>query len=642
VKIDFLVHTLYNIGGTIRTTLNTAAALADRGHDVRIVSVFRRRDKTVFPIDSRVATTNLIDERFQAADADAADLLSADAELAARPSKIFPPTEPRAQQYHRLADVRVERYLRGTDADVIVGTRPGLNIYIGKFAPSRAVIVAQEHLALDHHGRRLIRRLYKMYKKFDAVTTVSEADARDYRRAMPRIASRVSHIPNSVPPTPLDPSDGMSKLIVAAGRLEEVKRYDLLLRAFAKVHRLHPDWRLRIYGHGNHYAALKALMRELRLHNCARMMGTYAPIDTEWAKGAIAAVTSDFEAFGLTIVEAMDCGVPVVATDCPQGPAEIISSGVDGLLTRPGDVDAYAEALVALIEDDETRVRMGRAARETARRYHPDRVASEYLELFERLLAAKGRATAVPGEPRRSQVDDAVSCVSHSFSDITLMLPHKESVTLVRGNRSIPVGAELDAEALSALDEGVWAVHVDGAAARADRVDSRELLRRPATVPPTIAVPFADQGELAIRVWRREVLAEFDSADWDGATLTVAGTLLGASPSEATADLRARGGAGEDVKVGLGITDGRFSLTVDAARLAESARSEPTFWNLWLTLDGRLVRVGRMLDDIAQRKDLERLPPWYAGSGPYRRVHPYFSAHNELSIKVSVETAYDL
>jgi hypothetical protein len=95
----------------------------------------------------------------------------------------------------------------------------------------------------------------------------------------------------------------------------------------------------------------------------------------------------------MTIVEAMRVGVPVVSTDCPLGPGEIIDHGTDGLLVPPRDIDAMAAALLELINDDERRRRMGRAALATARRYDPDRVAESYLDLFERLAAARAGFT---------------------------------------------------------------------------------------------------------------------------------------------------------------------------------------------------------------------------------------------------------
>ena len=100
-------------------------------------------------------------------------------------------------------------------------------------------------------------------------------------------------------------------------------------------------------------------------------MGPANPLDPEWAKGSIAAVTSSLESFGMTIVEAMRCGLPVVSTDCPHGPAEIIDNGVDGRLVPTGDTDAIAAALLDLINNDDLRQQMGRAAREGLRPLRP-------------------------------------------------------------------------------------------------------------------------------------------------------------------------------------------------------------------------------------------------------------------------------
>ena len=151
-----------------------------------------------------------------------------------------------------------------------------------------------------------------------------------------------------------------------------------------------PDWRLRIYGNGKQKDKLRALIDRLGLYNHVYLMGPAHPIDPEWAKGSLAAVTSSMESFGMTIVEAMRCGLPVVATDCPLGPGEIISDGVDGRLVKVGDVKAIAGGLLGLINDDELRQQMSHAALKNSARFDPARIAERYESLFTDLGARTG------------------------------------------------------------------------------------------------------------------------------------------------------------------------------------------------------------------------------------------------------------
>ncbi|MEV0374346.1 glycosyltransferase family 4 protein [Streptomyces sp. NPDC050636] len=382
MHISFLIHNAYGIGGTIRTTFNLARTLADR-HDVEIVSVLRHRDTPVFDLGPGVTLRHLVDIQESSPAFDGAD------PAYARPAKVFPAAEGRFGQYSELTDRRIAQHLRRIEADVVVGTRPGLNVHIAKQARRGPVRIGQEHLTLDTHSRALKLALRGAYPRLDAVTTVTEADANAYRRTLRLPGVRVEAVPNSVPAPGLQPADGTGKWVVAAGRLAPVKRYDVLIRAFAKVVAERPDWRLRIYGGGAEKAALRALIDELGLYNHVFLMGPANPLEPEWAKGSIAAVSSSLESFGMTIVEAMRCGLPVVATDCPHGPGEIIDDGTDGRLVPVGKPEALAGSLLELINDDDARKRMGRAALAASARFDPATVAGRYEALFSELLAQR-------------------------------------------------------------------------------------------------------------------------------------------------------------------------------------------------------------------------------------------------------------
>ncbi|MEU7576035.1 glycosyltransferase family 4 protein [Streptomyces sp. NPDC041068] len=380
MKVVFLLHNAYGVGGTIRTTFNLAAALADR-HDVRVVSMTRHREAPRFAVDPRIALVPLVDTRVGSAD-------TGDP-LLAEPARDFPEADRRHHQYTRLHDVRVEGYLRGCDADVVIGTRPGINVYLARFGPRRALRIAQEHLRHDAHSKRLRAELARHYRELDAVVTTTEADAAVYRTRMPLPGVRVLAVPNIVPAPESPPSDGSAKVVAAAGRLVPGKRFDLLVEAFSAVAAQHPEWKLRIYGGGPAKAGLQDMIDGLGLGEHVRLMGVRSPIEAEFAKASLVASASDAESFGMTLVEAMRCGVPVVSTDCPLGPAEIIRDGHDGRLVPRGDGHALAKALVELIEDAPLRRKMGAAARESAHRYDPDPIVRRHEDLFAELGATR-------------------------------------------------------------------------------------------------------------------------------------------------------------------------------------------------------------------------------------------------------------
>ena len=423
MRISFLLHNAYGIGGTIRTTFNLAQVLAER-HEVEIVSVFRHRDEPMLGAPAGVTMRHLVDLRKNSPEYDG------NHPDYTKPARVFPRGDGRWKQYSRLTDERLAVHLKNLRADVVVGTRPGLNVHIARQTRRGPVRVGQEHLTLDGHGYRLRREIGHRYVLLDAVTTVTEADARSYRTRLKLPGVRIESVPNSVPAPAVPAADPASKVVVAAGRLTRVKRYDVLVDAFAKVVAARPDWRLRIYGTGdatgNERGALERQIAELGIGENVTLMGTANPMEPEWAKGSIAAVTSRLESFGMTIVEAMRCGLPVVSTDCPHGPREIIEDGVDGRLVPVGDVDAVAGALLELIDDDELRAAAARAARTASERFDPVRIAALHETLWTELVA-RGETGRT-----RSRTRDALHQLRGTILDAAYAIRYKAADFLRR------------------------------------------------------------------------------------------------------------------------------------------------------------------------------------------------------------------
>ncbi|WP_199039855.1 glycosyltransferase family 4 protein [Glycomyces salinus] len=384
MRITFLVRNIWGIGGTIKTTFNTAAALIDRGHDVTIASCVRAKDETDFDHDPRIKIVSLWDVRDPSEGGDRLSL--ADRINTRLPSVLDPLEINRMRESSRLLDKRIKRFLRRFDTDVLVSTHVILNLLVARFARPGTVAVAQEHLYLDHYRGPVQDEIKRRYGAFDAIVTVTEADARVYREAMPDHADKVECIPNSIPANPAGRSPLTEPVIMTAGRLTGMKGFDILIRAFGEVAHHYPDWSVKIYGRGRDRKKLQKLIDEHGLRGRVKLMGPVAPLDEEWHRASIAAVPSRFEPFGLVIVEAMAAGMPVVCTRVKHGPLEIVEDGRNGLLVKSKDPEELGKALRRLIEDEDLRRELAEGAAGTARTFEPAQVVGLHEALFERLV----------------------------------------------------------------------------------------------------------------------------------------------------------------------------------------------------------------------------------------------------------------
>ncbi|MFI6507814.1 glycosyltransferase family 4 protein [Streptosporangium sp. NPDC050855] len=379
MTIRYLLLHAYGMGGTIRTVINQANAMAAAGHDVEIASVVRRRERPQFPIDGRVRLLTLSDQRRERP----VDSLGRRAWRRIR-GKIVPPGEFAASYFTERVERSVIDYVFALEGGVLVTTRPALNLVSARRGPAGVVRVAQEHMNLATHPEAVRAQIARHYGALDAVAVLTGTDRGEYQELLP--GTPVVRIPNAVAAGRPAPSDRPDGLVVAAGRLVGQKGFDLLIPAFAKVVERHPGWRLRIYGTGPKKEALLALTAEHGLSDVVALMGRTEHLDEEMAKASFYVLSSRFEGLPMVMIEAMTQGLPVVAFDCPTGPADVLTPGVDGLLVPARDVDALAEAMIRLIEDPGLRRRMGAAAAVTAREYAPEAVMPLWEDLFSELL----------------------------------------------------------------------------------------------------------------------------------------------------------------------------------------------------------------------------------------------------------------
>lgn len=214
---------------------------------------------------------------------------------------------------------------------------------------------------------RLMRRL--LYPFASALVVQTDAVATWARGVVPR--NRVVVIPNPLPATSTAQSRpsllGHRKTVLAAGRLDRQKGFDLLLQAYAMAGLSTEQWQLVILGEGPERAALELQATELRLSDAVVMPGLVADPSPWMAHSELFVLSSRFEGFPNVLIEAMSAGLAAIAFDCASGPSEIVTHARNGFLIAPGDIASLASAIRRLVSDTSLRKRLGESARTAVR-----------------------------------------------------------------------------------------------------------------------------------------------------------------------------------------------------------------------------------------------------------------------------------
>ncbi len=386
-KIVFCTPALYSTGGVERVVSYKASYFAEQlGYDVTIIVTEARGRDCYFPLSDKVKVINF-------------ELGFEELWKASFMKKVYLYLT-KQRQYKRLLkaeltcirpDITISMLRREINflTDIPDGSKK-----IGELHVNRANYRNFE--ANDSNGlKRLfakfwMKSLVGKLKRLDQLVVLTDKS----KASWPEL-SNVTVIPDPITiEVKSDERGKCSKRVVTIGRYAYQKGYDLLLQAWAEIEKLKKleefrkvkEWTLDIYGQGDQ-ADYRELMTELGIDaNRCHLNGPVEDVVSVYLDSSIFVLSSRFEGFGMVLVEAMACGLPVVSFDCPAGPDEIITDGVDGLLVSSGDVHALAEKLMAVMSDESLRMRLGQQALLTAQRYDMATLAGQWTALFEKVI----------------------------------------------------------------------------------------------------------------------------------------------------------------------------------------------------------------------------------------------------------------
>lgn len=299
------------------------------------------------------------------------------------------------------------RYLAREKPDVVISAMPLANAIAAwsrRLAKTATPVILTEHNAVSlafgdcdvPRYRPLVWAARSSYRFADAAVGVSSGVAARLRTVPGVRAAKVHVIHNpawskDMEERALEPVqhpwlvERGVPVIIGIGRLEAQKDFGTLLRAFAKC-RLDREVRLLLLGEGSQRAQLEALARELGIADDLSMPGFVENPFACMGRATLLVLSSIHEGLPTVLIEAMACGTPVVSTDCPSGPTEILGGGRYGQLARVGDAAALAAAILAELDEPTPAERLKARARD----FSVEASAAAYLKLIENLRPDAG------------------------------------------------------------------------------------------------------------------------------------------------------------------------------------------------------------------------------------------------------------
>lgn len=369
--VFIVANNVEELGGAQRVTHNLATMLHGAGHRVRVIGI--QHAPVPHDYGPRPYPVLVLNETKEPP-------VPEETGLAARVDPRVRAARRRHEQAHRDAVRRLSAEFDRVEDGIVIVMQVWSMGWVADADTRHLHVIGMSHESFDATlSSTRWERVNRYYRDLDLMLVLT---ARDAERFELEGFNNVGVMHNPLTFYPETTSDLSRPVVVAAGRYAPEKGYDRLIDAFARIAPEHPEWVLKIFGHGPLRQRLEKQVASLDLTERVLLPGLADDIEAELRAASLLALSSIHEGLPMALAEAMACGVPCVAFDCAPGVREIITDGVDGIVVPPRDVGALADGLSRLMGDADLRRRYGSAARDSVRRFTPDAVLAQWEDVF--------------------------------------------------------------------------------------------------------------------------------------------------------------------------------------------------------------------------------------------------------------------
>lgn len=368
MKIAYCIEGLFNSGGMERIITVKANYLAQHGYDVTLITSHQECKPFAFPLDKKIHHKDLnVDFHLKKS-------LLGNATL-------------------RDYRIKLKDFLQENDFDIVISTG-GMDLYELYKIKDGSIKLAEVHFSYDMNYqmagenasqlKRFVaflktKRMTMAARHYRNIIVLTKTDLKEWKR----------HCTNAIQiynPITIDnecASNCINHKAIAVGRLAYQKGFDYLVDAWRLVQRQCPDWKLSIFGEGPDRESLQNQIQRNGLFDSVLLEGNSSNIQEKYASSSLFVMSSRFEGFPLSMIEAESCGLPVISYDCPCGPSELIDNERNGILVSPvGNVAELANAIIDILRNESKRKAMGKESLRKVMSLEVNKIMDQWMHLF--------------------------------------------------------------------------------------------------------------------------------------------------------------------------------------------------------------------------------------------------------------------
>ena len=360
-NICFFAHTgLKKAGGAERVLALIANKLSNIGYNVFILTINSEED-SFYPLSSDVVRLSIF------------NISSSDKSLLKKIVKLS-------------QGIRKEIENNNIGLIIPLGTESSIYVFFALFLKRSVKKISWIHYSF-FKPLNLREKIFRKFilPSFDKIIILNKTDQLKFSALYP---DKVIHIPNPIPFKSSKVSLLNNKNIIALGRLDKIKGFDILIKTFKIIvkNKKLENWKLNIFGDDNgEKKYLEDLIIKNNLTGNVYINEAKKDIEPEYLKSDIYVMTSVSECFPMVLLESQEYGLPIVSFDCHSGPRDIIINNVNGFLVEVGNIQKLANVMIKLMDDDSLRNKMGFEAKKNTEKFQIDAIIKKWKTLFDEI-----------------------------------------------------------------------------------------------------------------------------------------------------------------------------------------------------------------------------------------------------------------